>query len=590
MANKLPLTPNLSRPLSFKQTMDAKWATARRAHGQSPQSPLAAASVTYNTPQIGGQVGNAMPPPLPIAPWERTTIAPHQRPRISGLPPSTTLRNAGSAFGRAIPSVLGVPAMAAEASRTVENQFLPPAMNWVGSQFGMPTLGDSVAALRSGQPITAAASASALPQAGTQTAGPLPYSPNVQTLEDRKYQVNPQTGQPEATPPVDPRAARQTLEWRPEMATPGPQIIPATQSPAEQATNEVAGIAQRLRGLPTMQSERIAAESNARANLLAERDRINSGLMNRNAGARSGLTDPLAAALRSPVRSPGMAPPQDESAAPPRPDFATPRYGQTAQQAGSAYDAARTEGATRLQGAANRILAERGDTNGKSSIARVGQNSMMIKTPDGKVNVIGLRQRQLMSDAAQTGEFPQAQANLIRSQAKPTGSIVSAGRTQEQKDARTARAARLYGLPSSTPAVAQAAARAKSGGTSLAGLPAPATSFKDAAANLQKADQDPVFKQFGITASGATPSQVAKMLSNPDFQNMPEADHVRVRAAIQNMMVGGTKFNPKGDEKDLITAYSTGSVAALKKAQEKRRAESLRLQNQGIVDSFAPMY
>lgn len=371
----------------------------------------------------------------------------------------------------------------------------------------------------------------------------------------------------------------------------GPVIIPAA-SPAEQATTEVAGIAQRLRGLPTMQSERIAAESNARANLLAERDRINSGLMNRNAGARAGLTDPLAAALRSPVRSPGMAPPPDESVAPPRPDFATPRYGQTAQQAGSAYDAARTEGATRLQGAANRILAERGDMNGKSVIARVGQNSMMIKTPDGKVNVIGLRQRQLMSDAAQTGEFPQAQANLIRSQAKPAGSIVSTGRTQEQKDARTARAARLYGLPSSTPAVAQAAARAKGGVLSagLNGLPVPPASFKDAAANLQKADQDPVFKQFGITASGATPRQVAKMLSNPDFQNMPEADHVRVRAAIQNMMVGGTGFNPAGDDKDLITSYLATSIPGARKAQERRRAESLRLQNQGIVDSFAPMY
>lgn len=66
-----------------------------------------------------------------------------------------------------------------------------------------------------------------------------------------------------------------------------PEQIPES-SPVDQSINEVQQIAAKLRGLPTMASEKIYAESMARKNLLDERDQINSGLIARNAGARSG--------------------------------------------------------------------------------------------------------------------------------------------------------------------------------------------------------------------------------------------------------------------------------------------------------------
>lgn len=392
-----------------------------------------------------------------------------------------------------------------------------------------------------------------------------------------------------ASPPAQPYAP-------PAQALPGVQTAPQAMpvqpagpsiAPIDTAINDVTGIAQRLRGLPTMQSERIAAESRARQNLLNTRDEINAGLQARNARALSGL---------GPVASAGQAAPLPQPQ-PQVPQFATTRMGQTPEQAGSAYDAARTEGATRLQGAAQRILTERGDTYDKAQVARVGQNSTLIRTPDGRINVVGNRNRQLIGDSATSGDFQQAMANQIRSQAVPTGSIVSSGRSQPQLDARALRAQRVYGLPKSTPAVAAAMERGKvGGGTTQSGLPAPPASFKEAVAKLQAANEDPALKQFGVTATSATPSQVAKMLANPDFQSLPEADHTRVRAIIQNMLVGGNKFTPKADvvgglsfkpedfEQQAIGDYVRGGVPAMNSAMSKLAEYDKEYWNRSTTD------
>lgn len=71
-----------------------------------------------------------------------------------------------------------------------------------------------------------------------------------------------------------------------------PESIPGQGSP-DTSVEDVAAIANKLRGLPTMESERIAAEARARENVLKERDRINSGLKSRNAAALAGRESPV---------------------------------------------------------------------------------------------------------------------------------------------------------------------------------------------------------------------------------------------------------------------------------------------------------
>lgn len=355
-------------------------------------------------------------------------------------------------------------------------------------------------------------------------------------------------------------------------------------SPADNAINEVAGIAQRLRGLPTMQAERIFAESRARQNVLNERDAINAGLLNRNAGAMAGREAPMAAAQPQQGVSGLPAAPQAEP-----PPFATPRYGQTATQAGSAYDAARTEGALRLQNGANRILAERGDNLGSSQVARVGQNSTMLRTPDGHVNVIGNRQRQLIGDSADAGEFQQAQANAIRAAAplRKGSSIVTSGRNQEQKDARALRAQRLYSLPGSTPAVAAATQRAKGG---VAGLASSPVSFKQASTQLTSAASNPVFSNFGLNPASAKPEDWTRYLADPRVQALGDADHAQIQQTLASAYAPGMGFNPTPQQEKLLSEYRKRGKKAIGATLGGMRDEVEQTRQQGIFDSLAPVY
>lgn len=72
-------------------------------------------------------------------------------------------------------------------------------------------------------------------------------------------------------------------------------------SPSDRATAEVEAIARKLFGLPTRDSERIAAQSQARQNVRDERDAINARLSQRNMVAMSPLESQLTAATQGPA-------------------------------------------------------------------------------------------------------------------------------------------------------------------------------------------------------------------------------------------------------------------------------------------------
>lgn len=379
--------------------------------------------------------------------------------------------------------------------------------------------------------------------------GALPQS--MQTLQQNRYQPG--------IPMESPQATRMVIPQIPGASQgAGPAIVPAAaQDPSVAATNEIAGIAQRLRALPTMADARRQAESTARANYMQEYNDVNSRLAQRNAGAIAGAGNPLLALQGQPQQAMASIPATPQQLQSP---FAVPRYGQTETQAGQAYDAARGEGARRLNNTASRILSERGDNLGTSQVARVGLNSTLLKTPDGRINVIGNRQRQLISDSESAGQFQQAQANAIRSQATPTGSLILPGRNQQQVDARALRAQKLYGLPKSTPAVAAAMERSKAGVAGTGGL-ASITSGPQAAKALgQNAAKSDTWKFLQANPAADHPLDIqSKVLSATMAGQLGQKEWDEVRSDMKRRMLADPKMFDGG-----MLSPSTGRDARRK--------------------------